>query len=197
MIESFFETNYFKENVSHDFSELNFKDEILKQNNITIPILDDGGISSYEENKKYHTDDRLSSFVETLTPSLENGWKELGFRKDLFPTIRDMWCNIVYDQGNMEEQRHPTEFQMFGIYHVSAPEDSGDLIFYHPADWIFSTHAFEPNEKRTKCRVKVKTGDLILFPSYLKFSTTENKSNQDRVTLEFGCDYKFIKYHKK
>jgi len=190
MIENMFSVDLYRGHIDLKLDETLIKElqEEITGKNYSI---DDGGASSSPDQLRYQKDKRIKSLNNEIKNHVRNGWLELGMRKDLLPFIRDMWMNVIYPKGSMKDQAKNSQYAVFGIYHLLAEENSGDILIEHPLRNMMNNHPYEPHDNLHRYKVKVKTGDLILFPSTFLYSTTENKSQSNRITLEFGCNFQF------
>lgn len=184
MIESMFSVNVFKDTI--DTISYDLMHEL--KNEVLVNVSDDApGASSV--NKQYQYDKRLSFLFEIIQLKLKEAWVELDFRKDLKPHLTESWVNVIRKKGIMEDVAHHSKFQLYGVLHLHVPENSGDLVINHPFDGLPRNLAYEPKPNLTKYKMTPKVGDLIIVPSSCTFMHTENKSGEDKVTLEFGCWY--------
>ena len=62
-----------------------------------------------------------------------------------------------------------------GVYYVSLPEGSGDLIF-------------ERDENQERVKVTPKVGEYIIFPAWLKHAVTRNQSDDLRISMSFNLE---------
>jgi len=83
-----------------------------------------------------------------------------------------------------------------GVYYLKVPENSGDIKFYKDGgkNAILETFRLDYSAynfiNTGVVAFNVKAGDLLLFPSNLSHSVTDNITNDTRYSLAFNC---FIK----
>jgi uncharacterized protein (TIGR02466 family) len=80
-----------------------------------------------------------------------------------------------------------------GIFYLKSEENSGDLVFSVPPTYnTYATSTIFPVPvefnmyNSTSWSIKPKTNDIIIFPSHLDHSVTENKSGEVRAALAFN-----------
>ncbi len=189
MIETMFTVNFFRKTLSTKvdkslISELSTEVTGEKYN------IDDGGASSHPNNIAYQNETRLELLINEIKTTTFEAWNELEFREDLSPVVSEMWMNVVYPKGEMRDQAHHSKYSMYGIYYLQADENCGDLVLHHPLDGMTRNLPYQPKPNLDRYKIKPKTGELIVFPSSFVFNTKENKSESNRITLEFGINYK-------
>jgi uncharacterized protein (TIGR02466 family) len=189
MIETMFTVNFFHKTLNAKVDPLLISELSTEVTGETYNI-DDGGSSSHPSNVLYQTDARLESLVDEIKISTQEAWNELEFREDLSPIITEMWMNVVYPKGKMTDQAHHSKYSMYGVYYLQADENCGDLVLHHPLDGMTRNLPYQPKPNLDRYKIKPKTGELIIFPSSFVFNTKENKSESNRITLEFGINYK-------
>jgi len=116
----------------------------------------------------------------------------LGFKKDLKIDIDNMWFNINGEGGYHVTHTHPNS--MFsGVYYISAPVNSGNINFEHPAldtmqyDWRDRYKAIFNEVNSENYHMPALSGRLLLFPSWLKHSVSQNLIKENRISLSFNA----------
>ena len=107
--------------------------------------------------------------------------------------ITTMWSIINPKNASNARHIHPNNF-ISSAYYVTAPENSGDIVFYDPrsANTIRSPIASNANKLNSNIfTVQPKEGLLILFPSYLHHSVNRNDSEEERIVISFNLDLSF------
>ena len=118
------------------------------------------------------------------------GWSNKAVKDswDVNLVIHNMWTTIYPEQSFIPEHTH-AGYLLSGVYYAKAHEGCGDIVFHDPS-WVLKSmlntgdSTFPINgtiEKRSP-----KTGDLILFPSWLPHSTEPNETNEDRIIVSFN-----------
>ncbi len=111
--------------------------------------------------------------------------------------ITGCWANISPPGTAHGRHSHPNNF-LSGVYYVSAPEGGEVITFYDPRPQppILSPPPREIAPVNAgKANMKVETGDLILFPSWLFHSVPPNLSQQHRVSIAFN--FMFLEFEER
>ena len=110
------------------------------------------------------------------------------FGKDT-TTVHQMWAcinkkhnhNVIHNHGN---------YSISGVYYVTVPKNSGDIVFRDPRPAATATAArglFDSGE----CEQFIPyTGLLLLFPSYLDHFVLPSNSDDDRIAISFDLTLK-------
>jgi uncharacterized protein (TIGR02466 family) len=116
--------------------------------------------------------------------------KEYGFKTPAYHRISNTWININ-ELSSFNRPHVHAESLFSGVYYVQAEENSGDLVFLHPA----TTHQYHVNEKTidkftdfnsSVFIIKPEIGKLVLFPSWLVHYVEPNRSSADRISISFN-----------
>lgn len=103
------------------------------------------------------------------------------------PKLINYWFNINFPHSYNISHNHTLSFFSV-VYYVYAPKNSGDLILERTDDSVFYMQYFtEMNEYSAQAIIiDPSESKLIIFPSWLKHSVGQNKSNDNRVSLAFN-----------
>jgi uncharacterized protein (TIGR02466 family) len=70
-----------------------------------------------------------------------------------------------------------------GVYYISVPENSGNIIFFNPSQLaIFN----KLTAQKSHINYTPNDGDLLLFPSNLPHKVGINKSDKNRLSISFN-----------
>ena len=75
---------------------------------------------------------------------------------------------------------------MSGVYYIDVPEGAPDLIIKTPLKANFDDLWFESEENREVNKLKVETGDLVLFPGWLEHGVDANLLDEPRINVAFN-----------
>lgn len=107
---------------------------------------------------------------------------------DVNLVIHNMWTTIYPKKSYVPEHTH-AGYLLSGVYYAKAHEGCGDILFHDPA-WVAKTMTLVGNStfpiEGTREHRSPKSGDLILFPSWLPHSTEPNETNEDRIIVSFN-----------
>jgi uncharacterized protein (TIGR02466 family) len=111
----------------------------------------------------------------------------------LTPHIDEMWVNISRKDNSVVGHNH-LPYLMNGVVYLKKGADSGNIVFENPSSLIVclqplgftgSTDVAFNIEKE----IVVETGDVLIFPGWLRHRTLSNSADDERVVLSFnvGC----------
>lgn len=147
-----------------------------------VVISNDGGWQS--ESCKI---DLINSVIEK---HVKNYFEELG-GKDVKFDVVDQWINInSFLSSNTVHHHGGCDFS--GVFYVSVPENSGDLVIHNYNAPINNIADKFPNASHcpTGHILTPEQGVIIMFPGNTLHSVTTNKSNEDRISIAFNIEVK-------
>jgi hypothetical protein len=80
------------------------------------------------------------------------------------------------------------------VLYIDASPQQGNLILENPMDTVLMTQPISPTVTYPMVKeIIVNSGDLIMFPGYLKHRVNPNVTDTDRLILGFniGCRGKY------
>ena len=103
-----------------------------------------------------------------------------------FIKMDESWINYSKPNYYQEFHMHP-ESDISGIFYVTAPANSGDLLFNSPSS-AFNYHKLTHRSRRMHPNVTYQPyeGRTIMFPSYLEHMVGLNKSENERISIAFN-----------
>ncbi|CAB5221330.1 Conserved hypothetical protein CHP02466 [uncultured Caudovirales phage] len=131
----------------------------------------------------------LASIKDTCITYLNKYVKEVLNITDEF-VITNSW--IIRCPADSKHHLHTHPNSIFSaVYYIHADEQSSDMVFHYDTtydtNYKFTYNCSEPNQYNSgKLTIKPKTGDFLIFPSYLKHNVTANKSQNERIILSFN-----------
>lgn len=119
----------------------------------------------------------------------------MGLKKEYPSFIQGSWININPPQSFNIKHLHPRSL-FSGVYYPKIPNgDSGDIIFYRDSLVLSYIPEYIINEYNDinsgTALYKLKTGMLLIFPSWLEHSVTPNFTDEDRISIAFNTNYDF------
>ena len=134
-------------------------------------------------NLKKFINSAIYTYVKSVIVGDEYNQHELNFK------ITQSWINLsVPDSLGHHEHRHSNSF-ISGVFYVSADASCDEISFINPL-------LFDRDLVLGKCRSNcfnseewaypVKTGHLVLFPSYLHHYVKPLKGTKNRISLAFN-----------
>ena len=119
----------------------------------------------------------------------------MGLKKEYPSYIQGSWININPPQSFNIKHIHPRSL-FSGVYYPKVPSgDSGDIIFYRENIVLSYIPEYIVNDYNDvnsgTATYKIKTGMLLIFPSWLEHSVSPNFTNEDRISIAFNTNYDF------
>ncbi len=102
--------------------------------------------------------------------------------------ITGFWANINATGAGHKIHSHPNNF-LSGVYYVETHEGGDTINFHDPraqASIIRPPVTDLTAENTDQVVVKVKNGDLLVFPSWLPHSVDPNGSGKPRISISFN-----------
>ena len=137
-------------------------------------------------------DDTPKKFVKIIQKFLEKViTNEMGWEYVIDKVkIIGMWSIINKKNSFNTKHNHPNSY-LSAAYYVKVPKNSGNIHFYDPKEQ--KNIRFPKTKKFTEISAVVSSvepeeGDLLLFPSYLYHSVSENLSDNYRIIISFNVD---------
>ena len=133
-------------------------------------------------------------FTHSISSILNESFNDMGWNLQKNKSkITAMWSIINPKNASNARHIHPNN-NISSAYYVTAPENSGDIVFYDPrsANTIRAPISSNANKLNSNSfTVQPKEGLLILFPSYLHHSVNRNDSEEERIVISFNINLSF------
>jgi uncharacterized protein (TIGR02466 family) len=149
-----------------------------------------GGVSTYFTDNQLHKREEFKTLSEFVLQQARAYWTVLDVYEGLEPEIDLCWSNIHTDNSYTSHHSHSLS-PVVASFYLEAPKNSGDIVFINPMEYSL-THI--PHnaaiESIIETAVHIETGDLVLFPGWVRHKTQENNSGKDRIVITFNLRYK-------
>lgn len=194
MIYNLFSTPIYKINIldtlqNIDRIETIVKDKLNHSSSSLSSLEKNGGVSTYETENQLHEIDEIKQLADIVLFHSRIYWRVLDIDERLSPRIDQCWSNI-HKTGSFTLQHSHSLMPMVGSFYLKAEKNSGDLILTNPAEYSITNIPFSKNiEQKIETSIKIRTGDLVLFPGYVRHKTGENFSGHDRIVITFNMGY--------
>ena len=137
----------------------------------------------------------LSDMNDLLHATILKVLKSSFFIKNTTSMVTSAWVNINSPGAYNVRHSHP-ESNLSGVLWVKCPKDSGNIEFLNPTahqsyteieayidkfkekNLVYQSYWFNPIE-----------GRMMIFPSHLEHEVTQNKSNEDRISISFNVTF--------
>ena len=169
--------------------EKGLRSELARSSNQISSLEKNGGISTYSTNCNLHLEEYAKSVSALVLQHSKFYWKILDIDSRLEPRIDQCWSNIHYNDSITLEHSHSL-FPIVATLYVKAEKNSGDLVLINPMEYGLTHIPYEvPIENKIETSIKISTGDLVLFPGWIRHKTKENLSENPRIVMSFNIGY--------
>lgn len=137
-----------------------------------------------------HKEKILSDVWDFINQHIEVYWKELGLVQS--PGIHYSWANKYNNGGHAIMHNHSPYFISGCFYVYKESDEQGNIYFQDPNEALASTLPQDDEHKLSQnCQeISTRTGELILFPSWLKHGVRPNETEVPRLSLAFDVSYR-------
>tara|TARA_B100000085_G_scaffold257595_1_gene259025 strand:- start:44 stop:634 length:591 start_codon:yes stop_codon:yes gene_type:complete len=152
------------------------------------------GVSSYNSDKPVITD----ASVKDVASFIKMHIKQMEVAMGIFPLdFSNSWINVMPVGSHIGSHIHPNSV-LSGAFYLNAGEGSGEFVIENPTYGQQMSIVGQNFSEYTKTyeEISVKTGLLILFPSYLRHHVTGN-DYEGRTVLSFNTRYSDKKINEK
>ena len=152
------------------------------------------GLCSYNSVRNLHTWQETKLLSEFIDYHSNQYWKQLGYNKEIVPKLIEMWAN-KYPRESFIDWHNHSPISITSSFYLQKDDNGGNILFEHPNELILKHQPILSDvEKNTYHNlfteeITVNTGDLIMFPGYLKHRTLPNLSNTDRIIIGANIFY--------
>jgi uncharacterized protein (TIGR02466 family) len=144
------------------------------------------GVSSFNTDKPVITNPLVSDLKHIIMMYV----KQLESAMGLYPLMfSNSWINVMPKDSRVGQHIHPYSV-ISGAFYLDASEGSGEFVIENPLynqQMALMSQDETPYSKVYE-NIPVKTGMLILFPSYLRHHVTQNKY-EGRTVLSVNTTY--------
>lgn len=153
-----------------------------------------GGYTSYGSLSQVH---KMTSSFETLARSIDIEVRKYIklLQYDIRPSelmMTRMWINIMGPSCYHKMHIHPLSV-VSGTYYLSVPKNSSCIRFEDPRHPMMMASPPKQKKLRTENQnfidIKPKSGEVLLFESWLRHEVPENLTKEDRVSISFNYDW--------
>lgn len=173
----------------YDFDWDNIKKEVYTQldqvqNSSNLEV---GNATSTVDARYFgpHTWNTFQPFMDWLNDPLLEVWERLNYtvgNTNCRP--EQSWLNLHKNSGQTLEHAHGYVELVVTCY-LQLPKNSGYIEYRDPLDQLkVNTPTYE---NASFYEVPAVTGDILIFPGWLKHRTQPNSSDEDRIVMTINC----------
>lgn len=172
---------FIKENVFSKLDDTFFATEKNNQH-----FMRDGNLCTYHVNPNLNRlyPEELKELITFTEAAAKDYWNELGYFPGLEPFILEVWANKTARGGWIHSHLH-LSLPFTAVYYVDASPEQGNIVFENPSDLLLSAQPVNYYEGRYQFEqeLEVNSGDLLIFPGYMKHHVLPNNTDRDRLIL--------------
>lgn len=160
-------------------------EETKSRNNV---FMKQGTICSYHTYPDLHKRfvKETKSIVDFVEQCATEYWQQCGYFQGLTPFVYQMWANKTPKDGYVDSHLHGN-MPFTAVFYVRTDQDQGNLFLENPLDTLLMTQPIGPDVPYPMGEeITVRSGDLVMFPGYLKHSVKPNRSDRERLVLAFN-----------
>lgn len=142
---------------------------------------------NYISREKYILDNNLSK-LKSFIMNYVNHYVHniLCYSDEVQPYITQSWVNYT-KEGEYHHKHHHDNSFLSGVLYISADIESDKIFFHRKNEFVLKVNSVEYNEYNSPTWFyPVKSGDIIIFPSYLTHSVGLKKDDKERCSLAFN-----------
>jgi uncharacterized protein (TIGR02466 family) len=157
--------------------------------------LEGGALATFDKHHRLHEEPVFSNLIEQIDVAIKDCWKEFKFYQGLEPFISECWINRYKKDSFINSHNH-SPYQMSGVLYLRAGPQMGNIVFENPNYLVMSTQPFDYQDGHDEApswlesEMEVSTGDLLLFPGWLRHRTLKNNTDKDRYIMSFNVGSK-------
>ena len=183
-----YKTNLFESDIDFDSIRKCVENE-FKSVNVNVSLEKNGGVSTYATNRQLHTNPEFKKLNELILHHVNLYWKVLDINDGLHPEIDECWSNL-HCKGSFTDLHSHSMHPIVVSFYLSAPPDSGNIIFVNPMEYAITHIPYNfPVDSKINTTVYVESGDVCLFPGWLRHKTEESNSDENRIVITFNIRY--------
>jgi uncharacterized protein (TIGR02466 family) len=149
------------------------------------PILDPG--QGWQSEQTLHECQEFQDLIACATKLAKSILRFLRIGPDAFE-ITGCWATVLAKGAIHKVHSHPNNF-LSGVYYVRTQPGSDTINFHDPRSQtgIIRPPVVELTAENTdQVVVRVTSGTLLMFPSYLEHSVDTNVSGEERISISFN-----------
>ena len=147
----------------------------------------------WQSDDTYHGDNPITRIIH---PQMESFFADKSlFKESLTVKMNSLWINLNKPGDYNHSHNHPG-CDLSGILWLKVPPKSGNIVFESPHSFTqykllnnYSEEFINKINMHDWFYIEPQVGLMILFPSHLNHSVSQNKSDQDRISVAFNFSF--------
>jgi len=135
------------------------------------------------------TNVKFKSLNDWIISEVQQYADMIGYNQKPFKTKVFGWFNIYEKHDYQEVHDHIDDSDISIIYYLTAPEGTGNVIFYSPEPKGVKS-VFDKDNPFTYSTMSIKpeAGTLVMFKSNVKHGVQQNKTNKQKISLAYNFE---------
>lgn len=145
--------------------------------------------SVYSTTNYPHVWQRFVPLMEFLDERLKQIFADNRLLTDEYSIVNSWY--IKHLRGGITAEHHHNQTDFSVVCYLNCPPNSGNIVFMDPLEYHKSRYpisTFEPKKFR-EYEFEVHTNDVLIFPGWLRHSTTANETDEGRyiMAIDIAC----------
>jgi len=143
---------------------------------------------TWQTTQDLHEQEAFAPLYPFVDGAIQNAMKAFGIDDGAY-VITGCWANINPPGSAHRPHTHPNNV-ISGVYYVQTIGEGDEIVFHDPRP---QAHVIQPITKRPVAErqsaigVEAKPGRMLLFPSWLRHSVRQNRTENERISLSFNA----------
>lgn len=134
-----------------------------------------------------HKDPALREVVDFIEYHGREYWKQSELTSRIDPYVLQLWANCIPPGGFTPAHNH-NPVPVAGAFYINAESEMGNLYLENPLEMIVGK---QPRDYLHKPylyteTITVKSGNLVMFPGWLRHHTRSNMTKENRYVFGFN-----------
>ena len=176
------ETNFFENSKKH-----------VRQNSSKVPNPTTNSYTGKNKKGTYILDlEKLSTLRKDVMVHVQSYFEKIyAPNTDCSIYLTQSWINYT-EEGQQHHAHFHSNSLVSGVVYLDADKQHDGIIFFRPQNFYDRTIHIDPKQSELnefnapKWDLPVETGDIVLFPSYLKHSVDTKNGKNTRTSLAFN-----------
>lgn len=165
-------------------------EEVWNKPTASHPDIGPATYTTYNDMNTCQHHPAFKNIISQLEPMIKKCWNEYKLYRELKPYIAEMWVNKTLKNSGITMHNH-SPYLISGVMYINMKPGMGNLIFENPNHLVASLQPFNwlrPDEIQWNIQeiIPVESGDIIMFPGWLRHRTELNVTDEPRYIASFN-----------